>query len=133
MLVAAVLAACRWLAYQLRFDFDVWPQYQLQLVSQWPWVIALQLVCLLLAGQFSGIYRYFSIPDILRLAYAMLISGAVLYVIRLDDIGFSPPRGVILVQTILGFTALGGMRTAWRVAWCTATTSMPSTCSAVMP
>ncbi len=117
MLVAAVLAACRWLAYQLRFDFDVWPQYQLQLVSQWPWVIALQLVCLLLAGQFSGIYRYFSIPDILRLAYAMLISGAVLYVIRLDDIGFSPPRGVILVQTILGFTALGGMRTAWRVAY----------------
>jgi len=117
MLVAAVLGAVRWLAYQLRFDFDVPRQYQLQLINQWSWVIALQLVCLLLAGQFSGIYRYFSIPDILHLAYAMLVSAAVLYVIRLEDIGFSPPRGVILVQCLLGFVALGGMRTAWRVAY----------------
>src|ERR1017187_6692189 len=74
MLVAAVLAAVRWLAYQLRFDFDVPREWQLQLANNWCWVIALQLVCLLLADQFSGIYRYFSIPDVLRLAYAMLVS-----------------------------------------------------------
>ena len=117
MVVAAVLTTARWLAYQLRFDFDVPRQYQLQLTNHWHWGIALQLVCLFLAGHFTGIYRYFSIPDILRLAYAMLISGALLYVIRLEDIGFSPPRGVILVQTILGFTALSGMRTAWRIAY----------------
>jgi FlaA1/EpsC-like NDP-sugar epimerase len=117
MLAAVVLAVVRWLAYQLRFDFDVPLQYQLQLFNYWHWVIALQLVCLFIAGQFSGIYRYFSIPDVLRLAYAMTVSAALLYAVRLGDIGFSPPRGVILVQCMLGFFAIGGMRGAWRVAY----------------
>ena len=117
MSVAAVLGGVRWLAYLLRFDFDVPPQYQLQLANHWYWVIALQLVCLFIAGQFSGIYRYFSLPDILRLAYAMLVSGALLYVIRFEHIGYAPPRGVILVQCLLGFVAIGGLRCAWRVAY----------------
>ena len=117
MSVAAVLGSVRWLAYQLRFDFDVPPQYQLQLDCHWYWVIALQLLFLYIGGQFSGIFRYFSLPDILNLAYAMLISGALLYVIRFERVGYAPPRGVILVQCILGFVAIGGIRCAWRIAY----------------
>ena len=112
---ACVLAVCRWLAYELRFDFDVPLQYQVQLHRHWFWVIPLQLCCLVLFRQFYGIYKYFSLPEIRHLAYAMGLSGCLLYVLRFLDIGYSPPLGVILVQSMLGFLALGTMRAGWRL------------------
>ena len=117
LLSAVILAGSRWLAYQLRFDFAVPRDSQLQIDNHWHWVIALQLVCLFLAGQFSNIYRYFGMADALRLAYAMLASSTLLYAIRWLDVSYSPPRGVVLVQGILGFLALGGMRGAWRMVY----------------
>jgi FlaA1/EpsC-like NDP-sugar epimerase len=114
-ITACALVVCRWLAYQLRFDFDVPLQYQVQLHRHWIWVIPLQMCCLFLFRQFSGIYKYFSLPEIRQLAYAMALSGVSLYILRFLDIGYSPPRGVILVQSILGFLALGAMRSAWRL------------------
>ena len=116
-LFAVVLGFCRWGAYQIRFDFDVPKEWQVQLENHWYWVVLLQLSCLLIAGQFSGIYRYFSIPDVQSLAYAIFVSGTALYVIRFVDIAFSPPRGVLLVQCMVSFLALGGIRTAWRLAY----------------
>jgi FlaA1/EpsC-like NDP-sugar epimerase len=117
LLYAVVLALCRWAAYQVRFDFDVPEESQVGLERNWPWQILLQIFFLLLAGQFSGIYRYFSIPDMQRLAYAMFVSGTVLYFIRFVDLALSPPRGVILVQSMLGFLLLGAIRTAWRLTY----------------
>jgi len=114
-LAAAVLVTCRWLAYQLRFDFEVPREYQFQLYSDWFWVIALQLVWLLLFGQFYGIYKYFSLPEILRLACATALSGVSLFALRYVQPSFSPPRGVIVGQCMLGFLGLGGMRCAWRL------------------
>jgi FlaA1/EpsC-like NDP-sugar epimerase len=116
-LAACALALSRWLAYQLRFDFDVPLRYEMQLHRHGLWVIALQLCCLLLFRQFSGIYKYFSLPEVWRLAYAMALSGLLLFVVRFQDVGFSPPLGVILVQSMLGFLALGTMRAAWRLAY----------------
>lgn len=107
--------ACRWLAYQLRFDFFVTGDASAQLQNHWHWVVALQLCVLALFGQFTGIYRYFSLPDLERLALAMGLSGFILYAIRFAiPTGYSPPRGVILVQIILGFLALAALRVGWR-------------------
>ncbi len=112
---AGLLLACRWLAYQLRFDFDVPEPLQVQLERHWFWVIALQLVCLYIGGQFSGIYRYFSLSDLQRLAAAMALSGALLYGVRFLHVGYSPPLGVILPQTVFGFLTLAALRTTWRM------------------
>ena len=119
VLFSVVLFACRWLAYQIRFDFEVLPEFQSQLARHWVWVIPLQLFCLLAAGQFSGIYRYFSIPDAQRLALAMFASGGLLFGMQVVDpnLAFAPPRGVVLLQCIFGFLALAGIRTGWRVAY----------------
>src|SRR5437016_6259880 len=114
-LAACALLVCRWLAYQFRFDFDVPKQYQVQLSRHWLWIVSLQLTWLLLFRQFSGIFKYFSLPEIRHLAYAMTFSGISLYAMRFLDAGFAPPRGVILVQCMSGFLALAGMRAAWRV------------------
>ncbi|MGE5139901.1 MAG: methyltransferase domain-containing protein, partial [Rudaea sp.] len=35
--------------------------------------------------------------------------------VRALDVGFSPPRGVLLVQCMIGFLALGALRSAWRL------------------
>ena len=117
MLAGCVLVVCRWLAYQLRFDFQVPKEYQAQLDSYWHWIIPLQLGWLLLFRQFSGIYKYFSLPEIRSLAYAMTFSGVSLYGLRWLPLDFSPPRGVILVESMLGFLALGALRAAWRQAY----------------
>jgi FlaA1/EpsC-like NDP-sugar epimerase len=114
-LYGCTLFVCRWLAYQLRFDFNVPEEYQGQLWHHWHWVVAMQLGWLVVFGQFSGIYKYFSLPEIRRLAYAMAFSGISLYSLHYFDIGFSPPRGVILVECMTGFLALGGLRSAWRL------------------
>jgi FlaA1/EpsC-like NDP-sugar epimerase len=114
-LAGGLLLACRWLAYQLRFDFNVPEEYLIQLRVHWIWIVPLQLIWLLVFHQFFGIYKYFSIPEIRRLAYAMAFSGISLFSVRYFDIGFSPPKGVILIQCMLGFLAIGGMRSAWRV------------------
>lgn len=111
---AVVLTACRWLAYQLRFDFEVPEQYQVSLDRHWVWVVPMQLGWLLVFRQFSGIYKYFSLPEIRHLAQAMAFSGITLYFMRYLDFGFSPPKGVILLQCMMGFLALGGMRFGWR-------------------
>jgi len=114
-ITAIVLIGCRWLAYQLRFDFAVPQEYREQLCHDWFWVISLQLAWLFLFRQFSGIYRYFSLTEIRYLAYAAVFSGISLYSLLYVQPGYSPPRGVILVQCMLGFLALGGMRSAWRI------------------
>jgi len=114
-LTGCLLAVCRWVAYQLRFDFDVPDEYLSQLRAHWLWTTALQLAWLTAFRQFSGIYKYFSLPEIRRLAYAMILSGITLFYLRVLDVGFSPPRGVILLQCMTGFLALGAMRSAWRV------------------
>lgn len=116
-LFGCVLFVCRWVAYQLRFDFDVPERYEMQLRNHWYWVIAVQLGWLRVFRQFSGIYKYFSLPEVRRLAYAMVFSGYTLFGVRFLDIGFSPPTGVILVQSMTGFLALGAMRSAWRVVY----------------
>ncbi|MGO8697829.1 MAG: polysaccharide biosynthesis protein [Limisphaerales bacterium] len=114
-LAACMLIACRWLAYQLRFDFDVPLKNRLQLQHHGLWVVSLQLCCLLFFRQFSGIYKYFSFTEAGHLVYAMALSGMSLYVLRFLDVSFSPPLGVILVQCMLSFLALGAMRSAWRI------------------
>jgi len=116
LIAASALFVCRWLAYQLRFDFVVPAEYQTQLDRHWHWVILLQLGWLLVFRQFSGIYKYFSLPEVRHLAYAMAASGVSLYGLRLLGIGYSPPLGVILIQCMLGFLLFGAMRSAWRLA-----------------
>ncbi len=114
-LAAAVLMATRWLAYQLRFDFNVPLQYQDQLSWQWAWVVPMQLGWLLVFKQFSGIYKYFSLPEIRSLGAAVLCSGACLFAARFVDLGYYPPLGVIVGECTFAFVGLGMMRTGWRL------------------
>ena len=113
---SAVLCLSRWLAYQFRFDFAVPEEYQTQLARHWLWVLCLKLVALAAFRQFSGLVRYFSIPDLHRLALATLCSAvALLSVWFIAGSYYAPPRGVILLDAILSFGGIAGLRLGYRV------------------
>ena len=111
-----LLLTCAWLAYEVRFDFEVRAQYWAEFHQHWGWVVGLQLAFLYGFGQFSGVFRYFSLPDAKRLCYAVALSGLALLLVRWTlGAPYVPPRGVILLDTILAVVLLGGMRVGWRL------------------
>ena len=61
------------LAYQIRFDFAVPPEYQGHLSRVWPIVIVAKLACLWAFGQFASLLTYFSLPDLRRVALSLLL------------------------------------------------------------
>ncbi|HVV73371.1 MAG TPA: hypothetical protein VHI52_18000, partial [Verrucomicrobiae bacterium] len=115
LLAIGVLTLSRWLGYQLRFDFDVPMEYQAQVYEHWWWVIAMQMFWLILFRQFTGIYRYFSLPELRSLAAAIVCSGACLFAMRFGYNDYYPPLGVIVAQSVFAFLGLAGMRAAWRI------------------
>jgi FlaA1/EpsC-like NDP-sugar epimerase len=112
-----VLIGCRWLAYQLRFDFAVPRSAQGLVFQKWVWVLCAQIIFLAGFRQFSGVTRYFSVPDVKDLMLAMSANASFLCLLRYFYGDFySPPRGVILIESISGFGALCAMRLGYRLA-----------------
>jgi FlaA1/EpsC-like NDP-sugar epimerase len=113
---SVVLLGCRWLAYQLRFDFAVPPASRELIFQRWMCVLCAQIVFLAGFRQFSGVTRYFSLPDVKHLMLAMASSAVFLGLLRCFQSDFySPPYGVILMDSILGFGALGALRLGYRL------------------
>lgn len=111
-----VLTASIWLAYQLRFDFEV-PE---KVASTMPWVIlwvvVLKLALLFLFRQFAGLLTYFSTPDLQRVFVALATAGVIIGVIRwTEGVPVAPPRGVILVDFVVSFLAVSGLRLGFRM------------------
>ncbi|MBM3883303.1 MAG: polysaccharide biosynthesis protein [Verrucomicrobia bacterium] len=116
VLYSAVLYVCRWLSYELRFDFVVPPPQSDQLAINWFWEIPLKLLVLLLFGQFSGLLSYFSIPDFRRVIYATGTACLLLYSLRFLPYPFlAPPRGVVLIDFVLSTVGVAGVRLGLRV------------------
>ena len=114
----AGLSASLWLAYELRFDFIVPSDYDMQFVLALCWIIPLKLLFLLAFKQFSGKLTVFSTPDFGRLFSAMWMSSVSLLLLRLvDDLDLVPPRSLITVDFVLSVMALGGLRLGLRTAW----------------
>jgi FlaA1/EpsC-like NDP-sugar epimerase len=113
---SAVLVLARWLAYELRFDFDVPPDQWVTFFKHLWWVVGVNLILLGVFGQFSGILGYFSLPDVRQLIYASASFTLLLFLIRYDFAGYySDPRGVILVSALLGLAGVGAVRLGCRI------------------
>ena len=110
-----VLALCLWLAYQLRFDFNVPPLRATMLLSIGAMTVLTQLFALFCFQQFDGLLSYFSTPDVKRLAAACTASSLVIGVFWFfGQLTLAPPRSVILMNYVLGFTALAATRYTFR-------------------
>lgn len=112
----AILAASFWLAYELRFDFALPPEFQAERVRLLGFAVAVKFLGLVLLRQTGSMLRYFSIPDLVRVAAAMAVSSVLLITPRLlGQANYVFPRGVLLIDLLLSVVGLCAFRIALRV------------------
>lgn len=113
-----------WLAFLVRFDWSLPPQYFTQLLLAWPWVLALRYLSLLAFGVTRFTWRYIGLRDLPRIAFATASATVVLFAIRggLDGVGgdvglhhLQLPIGVILAEAVLAFSGTIGVRAIRRL------------------
>jgi len=115
-LYAAVLLAAYWMAFQLRFDFDVPERYEAMARRGWMWSLPIKLLALLLFRQFTGLLGYFGLPDVRRVFLAMSTASLVLLAIYQCAVSaLMLPRGVILSDYVLSTVGIVCLRVGFRL------------------
>lgn len=111
-----ILAASFYFAYELRFDFALPGEFQEERLRLLPYAVAVKFLGLVLLRQMGSMLRYFSIPDLVRVATAMALSSALLIVPRmLGQATYVFPRGVLLIDLLLSIVGLCAFRIALRI------------------
>ena len=113
-----VMVALAWLgAYWLRFNLSVPPAPELPTALTWlPLVVLVQAVIFRLIGLYRGIWRFASIPDLVRIGKASclgisIVAAALFVVNRLHGV----PRSVIPLYPVLLLLLLAGPRLLYRI------------------
>lgn len=119
---AFLLAASMYLAYELRFDFTLSKEIQQERLQVILWAVPLKLSLLFAFGQFSGMLRYFGIPDFFRVLFALsTATGLILLMFFLYEwygtgrIGRIPSRMVISQDFTFSIIAICGFRLGLRM------------------
>lgn len=116
LLIALILTAAYWFAYQLRFDFDPPEPHSSALSDTILLVFGGKLLILILAGTHRRSWSHWGTADAVDLGRTVALGGAwvfFLHAILLNLRAF--PRSVLLLDVILGFMLVGAARTV-RVA-----------------
>ena len=115
-LYTVALVASLILAYLFRFDFEVPSDQWATARTVGIWLVVSKVLLLYLAGQFSGLLSYFSVPDLRRLVTALAV-GSMLPVVAWYVTGGagSPPRGVILADFVFSVGIISVMRLGLRL------------------
>lgn len=111
------IAAAWWLAYLLRFNFEI-PAASVQLLLEiLPWTVLIQGGLFLWFGLYRGLWRYASLPDLKRIFVAVM-SGTVTFLLILWLLGLlaEVPGAVIVLVPLLLMLIMGGSRLIYR-AW----------------
>ena len=119
VIYSAVLVTATWLAYGLRFDFDVPLKHRFEIGQIWIWVWIIKLMALAMTGQFSSLLSFFSLPDLRRLGLALGLVTTGLFVSRhlfaVVEGMEGMPRVVILLDGIISFLGLSMCRLGLRL------------------
>ncbi len=105
------------LAYLLRFNFHIPPEFLHSLAQVMLWAVPLQVVFFVQFGLYKGVWRFASLPDLQRVLKAVLVAS--LFVVTLVFM-FKPsnfvPRSVLILNPLLLILMVGGSRFVYR-AW----------------
>ena len=115
LLDISVLSAAFILAYLPAINIQVSDFYVDVAVRQLPLVILIQFSTLFLVGAYSILWRYVSIEDLKAFLASAVISGSILIALRFllnltDFTLWQVPISVIMIDTVLGFGGLLGLR-----------------------
>jgi FlaA1/EpsC-like NDP-sugar epimerase len=106
-----------WLgAYWLRFNLETIPEsYLLQAIAMLPVVMLVHVSVFVYFGLYRGVWRFASVPDLLRIAKAVVVGMAISAVIifMLTRMAYVP-RSVLPLSALLLMFLLGGPRFLYR-------------------
>jgi FlaA1/EpsC-like NDP-sugar epimerase len=112
----AILAGSFFLAYEIRFDFAVRPEFQEERLRLIAYAVLGKIVLLVLSRQVGTVLRYFSIPDLLRIGGAMVVASVLLITPRiLNAPNYVMPRGVLVIDFMLSVAGLCAFRLTLRL------------------
>ncbi len=111
-------AAAAWVsAYLLRFNLDIPAVYVPGMLQALIWVVPVQAIVFRLFGLYEGIWRFASLPDLLRIVKAIGFSALLVPVgLLILPPSSTVPRSVLVLQPMLLLMLMGGSRFAYR-AW----------------
>ena len=105
------------LAFALRFNFQIPPEFYDSIKHNGIWVLSIQLLMFFQFGLYRGIWRFASLPDLKRIIYAV---GAASFLVLAIKLMLLPkgviPRSVHILDPILLIMMMGGSRFVYR-AW----------------
>ncbi|MCX8044896.1 MAG: polysaccharide biosynthesis protein [Desulfobacterota bacterium] len=104
-------------AFLLRFDFYIDQQLVIEpFLKTVPFLIAARLILFYYVDLFSGWWRYVSIEDITKIANAIVLSSLLFIACVVFLFGLERfPRSVFVIDALLLFFLLGGIRVATRM------------------
>ncbi|MEJ2718108.1 MAG: nucleoside-diphosphate sugar epimerase/dehydratase [Deltaproteobacteria bacterium] len=117
-LFVAICAACAssfWLAYRVRFDFDVPERFLIQCSLLLPFVVAMKLAVFYVIRAQSENWRYVSLRGMTRLVWHAVICGLILVGWSVFGHALWIPRGVIFIDVLLTLIFIGGVRISARI------------------
>lgn len=122
----AVLALALWLAFALRFDWDVPAFWLRRMLLVMPWVLLSQYLGLVIFDVPRASWQYFGFLELGRMAAAIATSGVLLMIARLTAPLIIPvipaamhvlvPIGVVAADVVLAFLGLAAVRAVRRGA-----------------
>ncbi len=106
-----LITAANLLAFALRFEGDIPPDYAGLFLRGLPIVLAIYGVGLVAFGIQRGLWRYVGLHDLARILWASVISSAVFYGVVHGLLGWTAyPRSVIILTGVLSGLFLAGIR-----------------------
>jgi FlaA1/EpsC-like NDP-sugar epimerase len=105
-----------WLAYLLRFNFDLPAHFQDELWHTMLWVVPLQAAVFWGFSLYRGIWRYASVADLRRILFAVVAATALIpLVLALFRVQAIVPRSVLVIDPLLLLLVMGGSRLLYRL------------------
>lgn len=105
-----------WLAYLLRFNFELTPSFQEELWQTLIWVVPVQALAFFAFRLYQGVWRFASVPDLRRILYAVLAASALIpFVLGFFRVQAIVPRSVLIIDPILLLMMMGGSRLLYRL------------------
>ncbi|HXE41099.1 MAG TPA: polysaccharide biosynthesis protein, partial [Azonexus sp.] len=108
------IAVAWWLAFLLRFNFELPADYALAAVSSLTWVMPLFGGLFFVFGLYRGIWRFASLSDLQHLTAAVSIGALLMATIVVFFSVALVPRSVLLLYPLLLAVIMGGSRFAYR-------------------
>ena len=114
----AAAAALAWvLAFLLRFNLEIPPDFERTMLYTLPWAVASYCAAFLAFGLYRGLWRFASLPDLRRILVAVGIAAlTVPALFLLARVTVVVPRTVYLLTPLLLIAMMAGSRFAYR-AW----------------